>query len=119
MLPYVILYNAVSLDGCITGFNADVELYYELASKWNIDAVLMGSNTILTGFNAKPGEIHEDNIETLKTRKKDSEDRADLIWLFQTLKDRSDYGTKFLKCPIYVMLLFYVQDPPLKSIWII
>lgn len=74
MLPYVILYNAVSLDGCITGFNADVELYYELASKWNIDAVLMGSNTILTGFNAKPGEIREGNIETLKTRKKDSED---------------------------------------------
>lgn len=48
MLPYVILYNAVSLDGHITGFNADVELYYELASKWDIDAVLMGSNTILT-----------------------------------------------------------------------
>lgn len=74
MLPYVILYNAVSLDGCITGFNADVELYYELVSKWDIDAVLMGSNTILTGFNANPGEIHEENIETLKTRKKDSED---------------------------------------------
>lgn len=32
MLPYVILYNAESLDGHITGFNADVEVYYELAS---------------------------------------------------------------------------------------
>lgn len=71
MLPYVILYNAVSLDGHITGFNADVEVYYELASKWDIDAVLMGSNTILTGFNAKPGEFREDNVEALKTRKKD------------------------------------------------
>ena len=39
MLPHVILYNAVSLDGRITGFNADIELYYDLASKWDIDAV--------------------------------------------------------------------------------
>lgn len=74
MLPYVILYNAVSLDGRITGFNADVELYYELASNWNINAVLMGSNTILTGFNAKPFETIEDNKESLISRKKDPED---------------------------------------------
>lgn len=74
MLPHVILYNVVSLDGRITGFNADVELYYELASKWDIDAVLMGSNTVLTGFNVKPGEIREEDKEALKTRKKDPED---------------------------------------------
>jgi len=57
MLPRVILYNATSLDGKITGFNADVELYYEIASKWDIDAVLMGSNTVLTGFEANLAKL--------------------------------------------------------------
>lgn len=79
MLPYVILYNAVSLDGRITGFNVDVELYYELASKWNIDAVLMGSNTVLTGFNVAPGEIFEETEEAFKPRKKDPEDSRPLL----------------------------------------
>ncbi|MGB9978813.1 dihydrofolate reductase family protein [Methanobacterium sp.] len=74
MLPHVILYNAVSLDGQITGFNADVELYYELASKWDVDAVLMGSNTVLTGFEAEPGEIREEDLELMVNREKDPED---------------------------------------------
>ena len=74
MLPHVILYNAVSLDGRITGFNADVELYYELASNWDIDAVLMGSNTVLTGFQAEPGEIREEDLELMVNREKDPDD---------------------------------------------
>ncbi len=74
MLPHVILYNAVSLDGKITGFNADIELYYDLASKWDIDAVLMGSNTVLTGLGAEPGEIREEDLESLVNREKDPED---------------------------------------------
>ena len=56
MLPWVIIYNAVSLDGRITGFDADVELYYELASKWDVDAVLMGNNTVLTGSELNQGK---------------------------------------------------------------
>ncbi|MEN4017159.1 MAG: hypothetical protein PQ975_02715 [Methanobacterium sp.] len=56
MLPKVILYHAVGLDSRITGFNADVELYYEIASKWDTDTVLIRSNTVLTGFNVDVGE---------------------------------------------------------------
>ncbi len=74
MMPHVILYNATSLDGRITGFNADIELYYEIASKWDIDAVLMGSNTILDGFGAKSGETLEEDIESFLERKRDSDD---------------------------------------------
>lgn len=70
MLPHVILYNAVSLDGRTTGFNADIDSYYELASKWDIDAVLMGSNTVLMGFEA---EI-EENLDFIVNREKNSED---------------------------------------------
>ena len=74
MLPHVILYNAVSLDGRITGFNADVELYYELASKWDIDAVLMGSNTILVGFEAEFGDKFEEDLDFIIKRERNPED---------------------------------------------
>lgn len=67
MIPKVILYNSVSLDGRIKGFNADTELYYKIASDWDIDAVLMGSTTILEGFSAKLGESGEK--ESFKDRR--------------------------------------------------
>ncbi len=79
MLPFVILYNAVSLDGRITGFHADVKLYYELASKWDVDAVLAGSNTILTGFNAQPGELREEGQENFKPAERDPDDERPLL----------------------------------------
>ncbi len=47
MLPKVILHTATSLDGRITNFPADLELYYTLAAQWNPDAILFGSSTIL------------------------------------------------------------------------
>lgn len=47
MLPRVIVHNAVSVDGRIDWFTADVGLFYELAGRWNEDATLAGSDTIL------------------------------------------------------------------------
>jgi 2,5-diamino-6-(ribosylamino)-4(3H)-pyrimidinone 5'-phosphate reductase len=47
MLPRVILHTATSLDGRITNFPADLELYYTLAAQWNPDAILFGSSTVL------------------------------------------------------------------------
>ena len=48
--PKVILFSGVSLDGRIDfGSGAiDMGLYYELASSWKADAMLSGSNTILS-----------------------------------------------------------------------
>jgi len=60
MLPRVILYNVVSVDGRIDGFEPDLELYYGLASKWNEDATLVGSETILTGEDEIPEETEDD-----------------------------------------------------------
>lgn len=59
MLPKVIIYNTVSLDGRIDLFNTDIRLYYEIASKWDVDAVLMGSNTLLKRFNDETGELYD------------------------------------------------------------
>lgn len=47
MLPRVIAFNAVSADGRIDWFPFDMYTYYGIAAEWNVDAALMGSNTIL------------------------------------------------------------------------
>ncbi len=79
MIPLVILYNAVSLDGKITGFDADVELYYELASKWDVDAVLMGSNTVLAGFGVKASQTVPESKDAFQPREKDPDDKRPLL----------------------------------------
>jgi 2,5-diamino-6-(ribosylamino)-4(3H)-pyrimidinone 5'-phosphate reductase len=79
MLPWIITFNATSLDGRITGFDADVDLYYQLASQIGADAVLMGSKTVLTGFNVKPGDMSEESPEDFQPRKKDPEDQRPLL----------------------------------------
>ncbi len=47
MKPRVILHNAVSLDSRVDSFPVDLGLYYGLVSRWNEDATLVGSETIL------------------------------------------------------------------------
>ncbi len=54
MLPHVILHNAVSVDGRIDAFRADVALYYQLAAQWKEDATLGGSETMLKAFPPDP-----------------------------------------------------------------
>lgn len=46
-LPRMVLHNAISLDGRTTGFPVDLCLFYGLVSRWNEDATLTGSETIL------------------------------------------------------------------------
>lgn len=47
MKPRVILHNAVSADGRVDWFPADIGLFYELAATWREDVTLAGSATIL------------------------------------------------------------------------
>jgi 2,5-diamino-6-(ribosylamino)-4(3H)-pyrimidinone 5'-phosphate reductase len=54
MLPKVILHTAMSLDGRITNFPADLDLYYSLAARWNPDAILFGSETVLAAVRDNP-----------------------------------------------------------------
>lgn len=54
MLPRVILHIATSLDGRITNFPADLDTYYSLAAQWNPDAILFGSETVLTAVRDNP-----------------------------------------------------------------
>ncbi len=74
MLPRVILHNAVSVDGRVDHFTPDVELYYELASRWNDDATLVGADTLL----AAPEEAPEDDLQS-EPPAADPEDRRPLL----------------------------------------
>jgi 2,5-diamino-6-(ribosylamino)-4(3H)-pyrimidinone 5'-phosphate reductase len=64
MLPKVILHTATSLDGRITNFPADLNLYYTLAARWNPDAILFGSETVLAAFRDNPSlEVPKEHEE--------------------------------------------------------
>ncbi|GAA3711116.1 hypothetical protein GCM10022204_32280 [Microlunatus aurantiacus] len=43
--PHVTVYNEISLDGKITGFDGDGVRYYARGLRWPSDAILMGSVT--------------------------------------------------------------------------
>jgi len=59
MLPRVILYNAVSLDGRFDWLAADIGRFYTLVSRWKEDATLVGSETVLAAPDAVPEETEE------------------------------------------------------------
>ena len=75
MRPKIIIHNAVSLDGRITGFDVDMGRYYSLASTWKEDATLCGSGTILA---APEGRVREKD-ESLPERKVDPKDRRPVL----------------------------------------
>ena len=47
MKPRVVLHNAVSADGRLVGYPANLEIYYELAGCFKEDVTLVGSRTLL------------------------------------------------------------------------
>jgi 2,5-diamino-6-(ribosylamino)-4(3H)-pyrimidinone 5'-phosphate reductase len=71
MVPKVILHTATSLDGRITGFPADLDLYYTLAAQWNPDAILFGSETVLAAVRENPSMEVPPEHEEMFTPPKD------------------------------------------------
>jgi 2,5-diamino-6-(ribosylamino)-4(3H)-pyrimidinone 5'-phosphate reductase len=47
MSRHVVVHAAVSLDGATTGFEPDVQRFYELAARWREQVTLTGADTIL------------------------------------------------------------------------
>lgn len=75
MRPRVIIHNAVSLDGRITGFDVDMGRYYGLVSTWKEDATLCGSGTILA---TPEGRVKEKDGDA-PVRKADPKDKRPLL----------------------------------------
>jgi len=53
--PYVISLTGISLDGRLDGFPIDLEHYYAIAARFEVDAVLSGSETVLVGLERYAG----------------------------------------------------------------
>ena len=75
MLPRVILHNAISLDGRISGFPIDLYQYYDLAATWKEDATLAGSETFLSAADEAPPE----DDSALLMREMDPNDHRPLL----------------------------------------
>lgn len=65
MLPKVVIYNNLSLDGRINGFNTDYDLYSRVASELSSDAVLMDIDMLLKRFNTENIDITEEKEFTV------------------------------------------------------
>jgi 2,5-diamino-6-(ribosylamino)-4(3H)-pyrimidinone 5'-phosphate reductase len=76
MLPKVIIFDNISLDGRIDGFDIDTELYYQVASEWSVDAVLMSTNTVKK-FNIKHDDL--DDETDFKTKSINKNDNKPLL----------------------------------------
>ncbi len=76
MIPKVVVYNAISLDGRIDGFEVDLGQYYGIAgSTWKEDATLVGSETMLAGMS-QLGEEPEGEVAEWKV---DPEDERPIV----------------------------------------
>ncbi|UCH13693.1 MAG: RibD family protein [Bacteroidales bacterium] len=60
MIPEVIIHNAISLDGSVTGFEPDIGTYYQLALGFTPDILLVGSDTITSAPDEIPPEKESD-----------------------------------------------------------
>jgi 2,5-diamino-6-(ribosylamino)-4(3H)-pyrimidinone 5'-phosphate reductase len=49
MLPKVVVYNSVSVDGAIKDFDVNIALHYEVLGRLSADALLAGSETAKSG----------------------------------------------------------------------
>jgi 2,5-diamino-6-(ribosylamino)-4(3H)-pyrimidinone 5'-phosphate reductase len=77
MLPRVVLFNAVSLDGRIDGFALDIVQFYELASHWKEDATLAGADTIL--LSVEKEKVPEEDGRAFEPPQKNLDDHRALL----------------------------------------
>lgn len=66
MLPRLVVHNMLSVDGRMDWFIPDLGIYYEVASRWDVDAILSGSETILVGLEdleAQPEDLESNSSQ--------------------------------------------------------
>ena len=64
MLPHVTLHIGMSVDGRIDWGVEDESLYYELAARFNADAMLTGSRTMLTAYASQDIPQEDEPLES-------------------------------------------------------
>jgi 2,5-diamino-6-(ribosylamino)-4(3H)-pyrimidinone 5'-phosphate reductase len=77
MLPRVVVFTEISVDGRSTGFSVDMGRYYGLAARWKVDATLTGSNTLIGAYG--PEDSLEEDKSAFEPPERDSEDSRQLL----------------------------------------
>jgi 2,5-diamino-6-(ribosylamino)-4(3H)-pyrimidinone 5'-phosphate reductase len=77
MLPRVVLHNEMSVDGRLDWLTVDMGLYYSLAERWQADAMLSGSNTLLNAY--PPEAVAEGDQAAFEPPEKDPDDPSQLL----------------------------------------
>jgi 2,5-diamino-6-(ribosylamino)-4(3H)-pyrimidinone 5'-phosphate reductase len=76
MLPKVVIYNTVSLDGAIKDFNVDITLHYEIAGRIGSQVMLVGSETARTGIEIYSQKTPEQPSDWVKPKIKEDDTRG-------------------------------------------
>lgn len=77
MLPHVVLHNEISVDGRMDWLTVDMGLYYGLAARWEADAMLSGSNTLLNAY--PPEQMQEEDEAVFEPPLRDPDDARQLL----------------------------------------
>jgi len=72
MLPKVVTFNGVSVDGRMDWFAGDIGTYYELAGRWEADAMLSGSETMLAVYAS--ADVPEEDAAAFEPPETDPDD---------------------------------------------
>jgi hypothetical protein len=54
VLPRIVIHSAVSINGYLDGFAADLGAYYGLIAHWHEDATLVGAGAVLRATQDEP-----------------------------------------------------------------
>ena len=79
MTAKLIMHNQVSLDGAITGFEANLELHYRLVAGYAPGMMLVGSVTARTGIETFAGPVPQE--EDADRRRSENPDDARPYWV--------------------------------------
>jgi 2,5-diamino-6-(ribosylamino)-4(3H)-pyrimidinone 5'-phosphate reductase len=109
MLPRVIMHNTMSLDGRIDWFSADVGLYYEIASRWKVNAMLSGADTIIAG--SEQMAAHQDDPDPPSESGKY---RRPLLVVTDSQGRVADWGP-WLKAPYWSRIIVLCSSATPKS----
>ena len=79
MLPKVIMFNTISLDGALKDFEMDIGLHYQIAGQYKADVHLIGSETARTGIEMfAPEAPPEEDSDFIKPEIKSGDERP--LW---------------------------------------
>jgi 2,5-diamino-6-(ribosylamino)-4(3H)-pyrimidinone 5'-phosphate reductase len=76
MLPKVVIYNTISLDGAIKDFSVDIALHYEVAGRIGAQVMLVGSETARTGIELYSKKTPEQPSDWVKPKIKEDDKRG-------------------------------------------